>query len=220
MAEASSDITEYFDELLKKSSEFAVIVAEEIGNLSANTERRKVAILLLASALSHYRAINFLLDDGRNIESASALVRSVADASFRAIWIAKIASDKEVFAAFESDDAKWPNPKKITECLQSLLNQKVPGELEIIQRLWGNLSGFIHTGSKQLQNIMRYHSLGYPDAIRVRIITGSSLYLSYGACIAASSFDALGAATRMDGEFEALYEFGEEILRPTKSTVN
>jgi hypothetical protein len=124
MDEISSKSHDYLDELLAKSSEFARTVAEEIGKLPTGTERRKVVLLLLASALTHYRAINFLLDDGRYIASALALVRSVADASFRAIWIARLATDDEFSAAWNSDDPKkWPNPRKVTELLQAEFNQ-------------------------------------------------------------------------------------------------
>ena len=229
MKEQLTSSQHYFDALLELSSQFAKTVRNEVKQLPVDTERMKLAVLLLASALTHHGAINLLLDDGRYAASALALTRSVADAAFRAIWIAKFATDDEVSLALKSSDDpklfKWPNPRTVTELIQAKFKQNDPDELEFIKMDWRHMSGSVHTGSSQLRNRLKgYDSRGYPVATQVKIILKSSLYLNHGARLVAIAVPAFDIAKRIDTEFEALVDFAEKVLESfnehRKSTIN
>jgi hypothetical protein len=178
--------------------------------------RKLLCVFLLAIALNHYRTINFLLTDGRYVASAKVLIRSVADASFRSIWISNFATDEKIFEAISSDNLKWPAPRDVTELLQKKLAHQLPSELELVKRRWGQLSGFVHTGASELRDHAKYHAQGYPDEISIRIIAEASLYLSYGACLTANSIPRLDIAVRIFDAADALEQFCELVLSNLK----
>jgi len=214
----STPFIDNFNRLIGKSCLFADTVEEGIGSLPDKTERQKVSILLVRAALSHYRAIPLLLADDIYLTSALALARCVMDASFRAIWSAQLATDDDLSEAWNGRK-KWPPPPKVANHFEIKLSQ-LPNEIDVIQQLWGHLSGFVHSGPVELQKIRRINHQDRLDRVRASIVTSSSLFLNYGACLTATAAKGLAIAKHIDGEFEALYRLGETLIQEPNVTVH
>jgi hypothetical protein len=217
----STQFIDNFNRLIGRSYLFAETVEKGIGRLPDKTERQRISSLLVRAALSHYRAIPLLLADDIYLISALALARSVMDASFRAIWTAQIATDDELSAVL-NNPRKWPGPPIVARRLEIKLNQKLtlPNEIDVIQQMWGKLSGFAHSGPVELQSMRGITHQTRLDKLRASIVTSSSLFLNYGACLTATAVKAVAIARHIDGEFEALNTLGEALIQEPNVTVH
>jgi hypothetical protein len=210
---------EMFDRALEECERFKGVIVTELGRMPIASERSRLASLFFCTALDHFRSITHLLDDGRYVVSAFALVRPVADASFRSVWISQFASDDEIRAGFEKNK-DYRSLKRI-----ALLMKKRFGLedqfIDMIADEFDLLSGYVHTGVRQLKSrATASRTKEFPYRKAIAMLSASAFYLWLGACQFATSLQKGEAALRIDNAHNKFCEAIEAILQGPKVWIN
>ena len=211
-------IEQQLDTAIRGCGEFERLVSMELLNIPMDSTRRRLAFLFILIARDHFKAIIHLMDDGEFRHSAFALVRPVADASFRAIWLAHFASDDEVAFAASNQDAVYPNPKKVV-ALMKHKGWSDDGLDDSLKVDWAMLCGYVHTGLKQLNGRL-YSGIRFPYGEALMMLMRSATYLSFGACYVATGAKNVQVALRIDAANDKLFQMVgttavlENIARP------
>jgi hypothetical protein len=205
--ENEAELRKLFDVAIKECETFKDLVVLELGSLTIDSKRKRLAILFLAIALDHFRAIIHLLDDGRYVTSAFALVRPLMDAAFRSIWIAHIATDDEILEAESNTEAKYPNPRKVCQLMQIKFGDETDELVHTISKDWKRLSGYVHTGLPQLTTkLSAGSSATFPGGRALTMLLRSSAHLCYGVSFFATSIPNVEMAQRIDKAHDLLFE--------------
>jgi hypothetical protein len=215
----TSHIEQQLDTAISECGEFERLVSMELLNLPMDTTRRRLAFLFILIARDHFKAIIHLLDDGEFRHSAFALVRPVADASFRAIWLAHFASDDEVALAASNQDAEYPNPKKVVALMKQKFGWSGNDLDNTVKEDWAMLCGYVHTGLRQLNGRLK-SGIRFPYGEALTMLMRSATYLWFGACYVATGAKNAQVALRIDAANDRLFQkvgttaVSENIVRP------
>ncbi|MGA7156469.1 MAG: hypothetical protein WBY53_06470 [Acidobacteriaceae bacterium] len=195
---------EMLEVAIQESKLFEQMVTAELCNLPIDTVRRQLSFLLVLTALQHYRAVIHLLDDGEHRYSAFALVRPIADAAMRAVWLAQFATDDQVMAANSDHSANmFPSSNEIAR----LIEQKWGLNSKYFKQDWTTLSGYVHTGIQQLNERMIYNPTNpFPHKQALSMLMKSSTYLWLGACYVATGAGNINVFKRIDEANDKLFK--------------
>jgi hypothetical protein len=107
-------------------------------------------------ALEHHEAIWRLTESKLN-GSAFAMVRPVFDTMFRALWINKVATERQIEQAID-DNLGFPIDKILYQIKEGYFSDRPPDEAQlsdkILQKLkeaWGPMCSFTHSGALQIR---------------------------------------------------------------------
>jgi hypothetical protein len=197
-------IEEQLELAIIECSEFERLVSMEMLNFSIDTKRQQLSFLFILTARDHFKAIIHLLDDGEFRHSAFALVRPIADASFRAIWIAHFASDDEITQAASNPDTKYLGPKKVAALMKQKFGWSENDLSDTLEVDWSMLCGYVHTGLKQLNSRLKFKD-GFPHEEALTMLMRAATYLWLGACYVATGSKNAEVALRIDAANDRLF---------------
>jgi hypothetical protein len=213
------NIKQQLDTALRECSEFERLVGMELLNIPMDSTRQRLAFLFILIARDHFKAIIHLLDDGEFRHSAFALVRPVADASFRAIWLAHFATDDEVAFAAANQNAEYPSPKKVASLMKHKFGWSDDDLADTLKVDWAMLCGYVHTGLKQLNGRIKA-GIRFPYGEALTMLMRSATYLWFGACYVATGAKKADVALRIDAANDKLFQvvgttaLSEKVARP------
>jgi hypothetical protein len=192
------------EKAIHECGRFERLITAELFNIPIDNARRNLSFLYILTARDHFKAIIHLLDDGEFRHSAFALVRPVAEAAFRAIWIAHFATDEEIAVVRKSDKAKIPSPKHVAALMKDKFEWPDDGMAKALSDDWSLLCGYVHTGSKQLQG--RIKSLGiFPYAEALQMLMTATTYLWLGVFNVATATGSNEVALKVDAAYDKLW---------------
>jgi hypothetical protein len=199
---------EMLEVAIQETKLFEQMVTAEILNLPIDTVRHRLSFLFVLTALQHYRAVIHLLDDGEHRYSAFALVRPIADAAMRAVWLAQFATDAEVVVGNSDQGANvFPPPKMIARLIEEKFGRDNSGLTSMFKEDWGLLSGYVHTGIQQLnERIVHNLTKPFPHKQALSMLMKSSTYLWLGACYVATGTGSINVFKRIDEANDQLFE--------------
>lgn len=189
---------ETFDRALEECEKFKNALVTELGGMPIASERSRLASLFLCIALDHFRSITHLLDDGRYVASAFALVRPVAEACFRSVWVAQFASDDEIKAKLKNEKSEYPSMKKVSHLIVKRFGTEDQFTKTIAED-YDVLCGYVHTGLRQLKSkATASRTKEFPYKKALAMLSTSAFYLWLGAFQFAMSIHKGEALLRID----------------------
>jgi hypothetical protein len=199
---------EMLEVAIQETKLFEQMVTAEMLNLPMDTVRRQLSFLFVLTALQHYRAVIHLLDDGAHRFSAFALVRPIADAAMRAVWLAQFATDAEVVKAKSDLGANvFPPSKMIARLIEEKFGPDNSALASMFKEDWSLLSGYVHTGIQQLNERIIYNpTKPFPHKQALSMLMKSSTYLWLGACYVATGTGNVDVCKRIDEANDKLFE--------------
>jgi len=114
-------------------------------------------------ALEHQAAIALLVEKQHN-GSALALMRVIAEAFIRGMWIARCATDEEV-ERFQKDNEPQKSLRTLVTEVETAVGNETDTLSNMVKKQWSTLCSFTHTGFRQI--VRRYSGAllkpNYPD---------------------------------------------------------
>ena len=144
-----------YDQALTAAREEARILGEKLhGKALKSDVRTRVALGCFAAAQRHHSGIIILLSHLLPLHaSAFALLRPLAESTFRAFWIAHCASDEKIENVLTGSKKQIDTATIVRELVEAAgQSERYAG---FYQRVWPRLSAYTHTHEESLAPWLR-----------------------------------------------------------------
>ena len=154
------------DDITKRGAEIRVRLRELLLRHEYPGDRKTCVLSAFVDvALEHHEAI-WLLKKSELTGYAFAMVRSVFDSLFRALWINKVATEAQIEQA-SRDELEFPRMGKLCEDIkESYREPSEPDQPELLDSLlgrlkktWRVLCSYTHSGGRQLERRFTFHEV-------------------------------------------------------------
>lgn len=201
---------EVWDEIQKAERMRDFILASIPGTIVLDTDEKVLVAGYFSLTIEHHGAILYLLRTGTFDGSASALVRPLVEAAYRAHWTYCCATPDQLASARRGMSV-YPGLSKMT----SDVSNRIPagGIFAAVKRYINTMHGYTHGGFEQLSR--RFDAGGnisptYSDAEKLDVIIATTAHLnalSIAWCVLTSDDDSGDAscAKAVSDYYRALY---------------